>query len=325
VKTYTRRILQVALCAALAHSLATAADDDDKADDKVPESAQAPAMTAEQRHAVGIAVAHPLAAHIPDRIESLGLVLDTTALVSDIGDMTAAGVAERSTKAEVTRLHGLYEGGAGASVKMLEAAQAEQAKAVAQSRFAVARFSQHWGPLATMPAAKRGQLLEAVLRGRSLLLRADVPGRHSLGSLPDTAELDVDGISVPGRVLGLMQHTDDTQSVGLLIGVEHAPAGLGPGAHVPVALIMAKRSGLLLPRDAVLYDERGAYVFKQLTGKADEKVRYTRLSVTLLVGHGNDWLVDGVDNDDEIVVEGAGVLWSLEGMGGRVVDSDDDN
>jgi hypothetical protein len=44
----------------------------------------------------------------------------------------------------------------------------------------------------------------------------------------------------------------------------------------------------------------------------------------LLFGRGDGWLVDGVDDDDEIVVGGAGVLWSLEATGGRVVDDDND-
>jgi hypothetical protein len=120
--------------------------------------------------------------------------------------------------------------------------------------------------------------------------------------------------------------SEEAQSVGLLIGVGNAPPGLGPGARVPIALMMAKRSGLLLPRDAILYDERGAYVFKQLSdGPTHEKARYVRRNVTLLFGHGDDWLVEGVDDDDDIVVGGAGVLWSLEEMDSRVVDDDDDD
>jgi hypothetical protein len=90
--------------------------------------------------------------------------------------------------------------------------------------------------------------------------------------------------------------------------------------------MMAKRSGRLLPRDAVLYDERGAYVFEQLSDKSDrEKTRYVRRNVTLLFGRGDGWLVEGVDDDDEIVIGGAGVLWSLEATGGRVVDDDNDD
>jgi hypothetical protein len=48
------------------------------------------------------------------------------------------------------------------------------------------------------------------------------------------------------------------------------------------------------------------------------------VKVTLLLAYGDGWLVDGVDNDDDIVVQGAGVLWSLQGLGGLAVDDDQD-
>jgi hypothetical protein len=109
-----------------------------------------------------------------------------------------------------------------------------------------------------------------------------------------------------------------------LLEIQNAPLGLSVGARVPVTLLAAPRSGLLLPRDAILYDENGAYVYKQLTKKAgDEKARYAAVKVTLLVPAGDGWLVDGVDDDDNIVVRGAGVLWSLQGVGNALVDDDD--
>ena len=91
-----------------------------------------------------------------------------------------------------------------------------------------------------------------------------------------------------------------------------------------MTLLTAQRSGLLLPREAILYDESGAYVYKQLMAKAgDDKARYAAVKVTLLVPYGDGWLVDGVDDDDNIVVRGAGVLWSLQGVGVTALDDDD--
>jgi hypothetical protein len=222
-------------------------------------------------------------------------------------------------------LHALYEGGAGASLKMLEAAQADQAKARAQAEMAAARFALHWGPLAALPIDARQKLIEASASGRSLLVRADLPGRHVLGDHPSKAVLDVDGIQVPGRVLGILRETTELQSVGLLIEVPNAPAGLGVGARVPVAVLTAERRGMLLPRDALLYDENGAYVYKQLTEKAPaDKARYAPVKVHLLLPDGNGWLVEGIDEDDNIVVHGAGVLWSLQGVGAQQPDDADD-
>jgi hypothetical protein len=285
-----------------------------------------PGLNAEQQRAVGIVVARPVAATAPERIEALGLVLDATALISDLGDSAAADAAEHSAASELARLRALHEGGAGASVKMIEAAQSDQVKAQAQAQLASARFALHWGPLAALPAGARQRVIEASAAGRSLLLRADMPGRHSLGAIPSKAVLDVDGIQVPARVLGMLRETTELQSVGILVEVPNAPAGLGPGARIPLVLLTADRKGMALPRDALLYDESGAYVYKRLTKKTDAgNALYVPVKVKLLLPYGDGWLVDGVDDDDDIVVRGAGVLWSLQAVGSQPRDEDDDD
>jgi len=249
VKVRARRELPAVCCALMGISAIA-----------IGEQSAQPILSSEQQRAAGIAVAHPLAATAPERIEALGVVLDATTLISDMGDATAAAAVEHSASAELARLHALYQGGAGASLKMLEAAQADQAKAQAQAEAAAARFALRWGPLAALPIEARRKVIQASMGGRSLLLRADLPGRHSLGTSPSKAVLEVDGIQVPGRVLGILRETTELQSVGLLIEVLNAPGGLGPGARVPVAVLAAERKGLMLPRDALLYDENGAYV-----------------------------------------------------------------
>jgi hypothetical protein len=285
-----------------------------------------PALDGEQQRAVGIVVAHPLAAKAPERIEALGLVLDANNLLSELDESSAAAAAEHAEAAELARLRALHAGGAGASLKMIEAAQAEQAKAEAQAQVAAARVALHWGPVVAMPPAARQKVVEASTLGRSLLVRADVPGRHTVGALPSKAVLDVDGIQVPGRVLGTLRETTELQSVGLLIEVPNAPAGLGPGARIPLALLTTERKGLLLPRDALLYDEGGTYVYKQLRKKTDAaKTSYAAVKVNLLLPYGDGWLVEGVDDDDDIVVHGAGVLWSLQGMGAQQHAEDDED
>jgi hypothetical protein len=297
-------------------------NDDDDAQAAAP--AAAPTLNAEQQSAGGIVVAHPLKVQAPQHLDALGLVLDPVALITDSGEMTAAAAAQQAASAELARLHRLY-GGGGASLKGLEAAQAEQAKAQAEAQSATLRYAMHWGPLAALPAPQRQKLLEAAASGRALLVRADVPGRHILGTLPPSATLSVDGIEVPGRVLGALRQSSEVQSAAVLVLVRNAPAGLGPGARVPITLSAAPRAGLLLPQGAVFYDESGAYVYKRTNAAAgNRKLRYAPVKVTLLMAYGEGWLVDGVDNDDEIVVQGAGVLWSLQGLGGLAVDDDQD-
>jgi hypothetical protein len=146
-----------------------------------------------------------------------------------------------------------------------------------------------------------------------------------VGAIPRDALLDVDGLQVPGRVLGPLRQAGELQSAGLLVEVKNAPSGLGPGARVPVALLAPARKGFVVPRDSVLYDDQGPYVFKQVGNRsADRNVRYAPVKVTLLAAYGDGWLIDGVDDDDDIVVRGAGVLWSLQGMSGHAADGDED-
>jgi hypothetical protein len=308
---------------AMSSAIIAADDDDDKPADAGKLTAQA-TLSDKQKQAVGIIVARPIAAKTPERVDALGLVLDATALLSDMGESTAAAAAEHAASAELLRVRALFNAGAGASLKMLEAAQAEQAKTQAEAELSSARLALHWGPLIALPPGPRQKLLDAAMSGHELLVRADLPGRHSLGALPGKALLDVDGIQVSGLILGTLRQSSESQSVGLLLEIRNAPSGLGPGARVPVTLLTAQRSGLLLPREALLYDESGAYVYKQLNGKAgDDQTRYAPVKVTLLVPYGDGWLVDGVDDDDNIVVRGAGVLWSLQGVGVAAPDDDD--
>jgi hypothetical protein len=309
---------------ALLFSFMAAGDDDDDDKPAAPDANGGQALlTAQQQQAAGIIVAHPVAAKSPEQIAALGLVLDATSMLSDFGDATAAAAAAHSAALEATRLHGLFEGGGVASQKMLEAAQADQAKTRAEADIAAARLSLHWGPLFDQANPARQKIIDAAVSGRGVLLRADLPGRHSLGAAPAKALIDVDGVQVAGRILGALRQSNESQSIGLLISIENPPAGLGPGARLPVTLLTGQKSGVLLPRDAVLYDENGAYVYKR-AAIVDGKQNYLPVKVTLLMPYGEGWLVTGVDDDDDIVVRGSGVLWSLQGVGSHALDDDDD-
>jgi hypothetical protein len=322
MNVWIKRALHCALYAAIAGPLVAAGDEDDQ-----PVPSKTPTLNAEQQHAVGVSVAHPVAAKAPERIAALGSVLDESALIADEGEWTVAAAQAHATSAELARLTQLSKDGVGASLKMLEAAQAEEVKARSDAQVAAARFALRWGPLGAQSPAARRQLIDALTAGRSLLVRADLPGRHILGALPAKALLDVDGVEVPGRVLGGLRQFSELQSAGLLIEVRNPPAGLAPGAHVPLTLLDGERSGMFLPSGALLYGEDGAYVYKQLAAKtpAEKTTRYVAVKVTLLVPYGDGWLVQGVDDDDDIVVHGTGVLWSLEGVGAHPADDDDED
>jgi hypothetical protein len=295
-------------------------------DDDAPKGAQGtiPTLNREQRDAVGIVLAHAVKARPAERVAAFGQVLDPSALIDDVGALDANRAAEHAAAAEVARLQGLYKAGASASLKNLEAAQAEQAHAHAEADASSSRFGLRWAPIATMPPARRQKLIENVGAGRSALVRVDLPGQQSIGKVPETATLEIDGVIVNGRVLGVLMQAGESQSAGVLAELDAPPTGLAIGARVPGWVNWDARSGYLVPRGALIYEEGGAFVYHALAAKpGDERQQYARKKVVLLMQSGDGWLVDGLDDDDLIVVRGSGVLWSLEGIGAMPEDEDD--
>lgn len=311
------KYLLLPACALLLLSAVLYAQDED---DRRPAPAQGnplPALNAEQQRAVDIVIATAPAAKPPRRIDAYGRVLDPSQLVADGGLLDSSRAAAQAAVAESARLKRLYRGGAGASLKALQAAEAAQIEAQARARQAQTEFLLRWGPLAQLGDAQRAGLIAQLAAGRQLLLRADLPGRHSLGTIPKQALVDVDGIRVPARVLGpLPQAAAQMQSVGLLLQIPHPPIGLGPSAQLPVMLEGSNRDGRVVPDGALLYGEQGVYVYQALPNKTkDGDTQFAPLTVTLLQPVGDGWLVTGLHTDDRIVVHGAGVLWSLQGLG----------
>lgn len=288
-------------------------------EDQAPAAAQGnqpPTLSATQQRAVGIVVAPAAAARLPQRTDAYGEVLDPSQLVADAGRADSSRAAAKAAAAETARLQGLYRG-ADASLKALQVAEASQTEAQARADEAQAEFVLRWGPLARLGVAPRNWLVAQLAAGRQLLLRADLPGRHSLGTLPQQALVDVDGVEVPARVLGpLPQAAAQMQSTGLLLQMSSPPAGLGANARLPVTLEGKARDGCVVPDGALLYGEQGAYVYRVLADKTKNgDTRFAALPVSLLQPLGGGWLVTGLRPDERIVVRGAGALWSLQGLG----------
>ncbi|HVC02671.1 MAG TPA: hypothetical protein VND80_10755 [Steroidobacteraceae bacterium] len=316
-KALTTLATLVALQAPLAlHARAIAAN--------APAPVATPSLSRAQLAAVGIVVGHPTAMTLPLRTAAFGFVLNAAAALTALDARTAARARQRAAAAEAARLAALYRRGAGASLKAVEAERAALVGARGDAESAAARFAARWGPLDTLPSARCRRLIVAAANGRAALLRAQLPGRHAVGALPPRALVDVDGLQVRGRVLGAMRRDGQAGSAAVLIFVARAPLGLGSGARVPVSLLRAPRSGRFVPRDAVLYGPDGAYVYERMhRGAPAGAVRFEAVKVRLIEAHRGGWLVAGVAAHDAIVVRGAGVLWSLQGLGKRADDDDD--
>jgi hypothetical protein len=287
--------------------------DDEKSDDDKPADLS---LTPSQQEAVGIRIEHPLALTHSPPIEAFGTVLDPAALMADLGRLESSQAAASAAAADASRTQQLYRDAAQASLKASQASQAQAVEADAQARAAAMSFSMQWGPLALWSPDQRRALLAALAKGQQLLLRADVPGHHVGTAIERAALVEVDGLNVSARVLGPLPRTDaQSQSAGWLLLLEHAPEGFGPGARTLVHLQSARAtSGMLVPAAALFYAEDGAYVYRQESSGGSGSFHYAAVTVKPLGRVGNSWLVDGLARTDQIVVQGAGVLWSLQGI-----------
>jgi hypothetical protein len=275
-------------------------------------------LTSAQQQAVGLRTEHPLPLKGAAQIEAYGTVLDPLALVADSGHMASTRAAAAAAAADAARLERLYRDDAQASLKSLQAARAQSVEAATQARAAAVSFRLQWGPLASWSAEQQRALLRALDNGQAVLLRADVPGHGAGGELDRRALVIIEGANVAATVLGPLLRTDaQSQTASWLLEVQHAPPALAPGARAPVQLHSAASStGLLVPATALLYAEQGAYVYRQARADRRDTFQYEAVPVRALSRVGSGWLVEGLAAADEVVVQGAGVLWSLQGISG---------
>jgi hypothetical protein len=308
-----RTLPVVALAALLFCAAAGAGDEPDE-----PENAPTGplTLTPAQLLAVGVRAEHPLPLRSAVDIAAFGTVVDPVTLVAELGRVESTRAAEQAAAADAARLERLYHDEARASLKSLEAAQAQATEARSQAEVAALTFRLDFGPLATLSAGARRTLVESLSDGRELLLRAAVPGFRAGGAVAARALVDVDGANVVARVLGPLPRIEaQSQSAGWLLAIEHGPQGLAPGAHVPVRLEAVSVTGLLVPAAALVYSPEGAFVYRQRRAADGVGFQYAAAAVRPLTRVGAAWLVAGLERDDEIVVQGAGVLWSVQGIG----------
>lgn len=280
-------------------------------------AAAALSLTASQQQAVGIRAEHPLPLGAAVQIEAYGTVLDPLALLTDVGRLETTEAAKEAATADAARLERLYRDDERASLKAMQASRAQAIEAQAQARAAQLGFRLQWGPLAAWSASERRALLASLVSGGRLLLRAAVPGYRVGAGVGPRALLEVDGMNVAARVLGPLPRVDaQSQSAGWLLVVEHGPQGLGPGARVAARLQTTPAAGLLVPAAALVYSPDGAFVYRESRAAGKDSRQYAPVPVRPLARVGAAWLVAGLTRGDQVVVQGAGVLWSMQGIGG---------
>lgn len=283
-------------------------------------------LSARQQQAVDLQLATPQAAQSRRSQAAYGLVLDAAAFVADNNQLSAAQHSAQLAQTELNRLRALHDSEGDASLRAVQQAEAAAALARGEAQTQLAGFTQRWGPLAARSSAQRAQLAAELLGARSVLIRAELPGSGLPGALPRGASVQLDGLNLPAQVLGhLPQAQSALRGAGLLLMLGHAPLPLAAGTRVAVQLQAAGEAALLVPGEALIFEAGGSYVYRQLLQRdAQQRAQYAAVPVRVLGAEDGLWRVQGLKASDRIVVRGAGVLWSLQGLSGVQAEDDDD-
>jgi hypothetical protein len=212
------------------------------------------------------------------------------------------------------RLRQLYTAGRNTSLKTLQAAQV-QALADSLKRDSLRQqLRLDWGTaLATLTTAQRNQLIQRLVAGRTVLVRADVPG-GTADAVPIAATLQAlsGGSPIVARVLGPAPTVDPALQAAawlLQVGMPGAEV-LRPGQALRIGLRLrgAVQPAVLIPETAIVWIRGIPYAYVQ-----EGSDRFQRHALKLLTSQGDGWAAGGqVEPGDELVIAGASALWWAE-------------
>lgn len=287
-------------------------------------AAPATELDAAAQARLGLRLATLAAGELPPTTAAVAEVLDPAPLAQAADAVRSAQAAVAASRAEAARTQALLAAQGNASRKALEGAQAQAA--VDQARWREARIAlrSRWGDrLADMDAQQRDRLIDALVDGRQVLVKAEPLGRPDALLPVRAASLQVPPqANLPAQVLGRLPRSSSGLAAGWLL---LAPAGsLVPGMVLSAQLHSegAPQRGVLLPRAAIVRWNGldWAYV---ATGATRFERRVVKPRAMVAAG----WLVGAPFRPGErVVVQGAEALIAVDAapVPGSAADAADD-
>jgi GNAT superfamily N-acetyltransferase len=249
---------------------------------------------------------------LPHEIKGYGRVLDITPLASLAAELIVAKAAAGASQAEVERLRTLTSQN-NASQRALQTALAAAARDVAQAESARLRMLASWGANLSnredLPA-----LLQSLATLSSALLQISAAPDDVPEELPLSARVQTmaqESTTWRAKFISASPAVDPmTQAKSFLFLLEPNPGKLGAGSSLVAFLEFPGPvlTGILVPREALVRFEGGAWVYVQ-TGEET----FRRSLVTLDVPLENGWFIQGtLKPGDQVVITGAQQLLSEE-------------
>lgn len=271
-------------------------------------------LTRSEQALVGLRVHPAHALRVQPQIEAFGQVLNPAPLmVLDAAIETAAAMANASS-AEAMRLQQLYTTGRNTSLKTLQAAQVQALADRLKRNSLRQQLRLDWGAaVATLTIAQRHQLIQQLVAGRTVLVRADIPG-GAVDAAPIAATMRGlnGGAPIAARVLGPAPNVDPALQAPawlLQVGMPGAEV-LRPGQALRITLRLrgAAQPAVLIPETAIVRIRGIPYAYVQ-----EGSDRFQRRTLTLRTWQGDGWAAGGqVGPGDKLVIAGASALWRAE-------------
>jgi len=266
---------------------------------------------------MGLKVESLSAAQMAPEVRGFGRVLDPAPLAALVVEAATAQASLESSTKEYERLKTLYSQNQNASARALETAETAMKRDQISLESVRSRLLLGWGQ-AVVSQADLSAFVDSLVSQQAALVRVDVPLGERLPAPPTGGRIAL--LAAPealteAQYLGPAPSTDaQTQSMGVLYLMKVSPPPPGTAVLAWLAVPGPARSGVIVPRDALLRHESRTFVYLQVAEDTFE-----RRAVTIERPAGNGWFVgETLKPGDKVVVVGAQELLSeeLKGQGG---------
>ena len=271
-----------------------------------------------------LAVASLHAAQVLQLRVVAGQVVTKGEAMLDLGADPAASLAFAQAQSDLRLAQGEYKRTQQLLAERLatnsQLAQAEKAMSDAEATVAARRREGGTMPVETVTAPMSGVItaiaisngdhvqpgttlldIAATNSGNGLLgVGPEERGRVKAGQGVSIVDLDSPGAAIAGEVVSVGGMADPkTGLIAIMVKPTAAANTLVSGAHLRAVIATDGVAGWIVPRDAVLVDDVGPFLFQVANGKA------VRIGVEIVAGGGGQYAVAGkIDPKRKLVVSG---------------------
>lgn len=267
------------------------------------------------QHNFGIHSVAAVAVQSARQWQASAQVLDASGLVGLLADLNAAHASANASSSELRRLEALHQSNSNASLKAVEAARAQAMVDSARIHSLQAQLLNSWGSrVIKLSAQSKEQLIQALLSGQQVLVRADVLEQTASAISVGAVRLKSfsDDPVINAKVLGALPQPQG-QSLGksyLLAASVNQHIELHAGQVLTAEFQDTAHSvqGIRVPKSAVVRWQGQQWVYLE-----QEAGHYQRVAITVAQWVADDVLISkGIKVGDKVISSGAGLILGAE-------------